>query len=144
MNPALIWDCSVVVAMAFEDERDDYSRRVFEAVRLGGALAPAHWPMEVVSALRGAERRSRIDSSASLEFLAKLARLPVRIEDFPGVAVNMTALYRSAEEHKLTAYDAVYLRLAQKTGLPLAAKDTELNEAACQVGVKLFTGSQPA
>lgn len=102
MNPVLIWDCSVTVAMAFEDERDDYSRRVFEAVRVGGALAPAHWPMEVVSALRTAERRGRIVSSDSLDFLSKLARLPVRIEDYPGVAVNMTALYTSADEHELT------------------------------------------
>jgi predicted nucleic acid-binding protein len=138
MTPALIWDCSVTVAMAFEDERDGYSRRVFQAVRQGGALAPAHWPMEVVNALRSAERRNRIVPSASLEFLAKLTRLPVRIEGFPGVATNMTALYGAASECALTAYDAAYLRLAQQTGLPLAAKDDELNKAARRKGVALF------
>jgi hypothetical protein len=29
MTPSLIWDCSVSIAMAFEDERDDYIRRAF-------------------------------------------------------------------------------------------------------------------
>ena len=138
MIPALIWDCSATVAMAFEDERDDYSRRVFQAVHMGGALAPAHWPMEVVSALRTAERRNRIIPSASLEFLAKLDLMHVEIEDFPGVAVDMTALYSTADKHSLTPYDAVYLRLAQKTGLPLAAKDEKLVEAANQLGLKMF------
>ena len=32
MTPALVWDCSVAVAMAFENERDDYVCRVWEAV----------------------------------------------------------------------------------------------------------------
>ena len=59
MTPALIWDCSVAIAMAFEDERDEYVRRVFGAVRHEGALVPAHWHMEVVNVLRVAERRKR-------------------------------------------------------------------------------------
>ncbi|MCL2641354.1 MAG: hypothetical protein FWD53_10945 [Phycisphaerales bacterium] len=46
MTPVLVWDCSVTMAMAFEDERDDYCRRVFRAVHLGGVLVPAHWPKE--------------------------------------------------------------------------------------------------
>ncbi len=138
MSPAaLIWDCSVAIAMAFEDERDDYVRRIFAAVRYGGALAPAHWPMEVVNVLRVAERRKRIEPSASRKFLTLLGALPIEIEESPGIEIDLTTLYATAEQSSLTAYDAAYLRLAQKTGLPLASKDDELNAAARRVGIAL-------
>ncbi len=137
MTPALVWDCSVAVAMAFEDERDGYVRRVFETVRSGGALVPAHWTMEIVSVLRVAERRKRIEPSASKEFLALLSALPIEVDDSAGIAIDLSTLYRTAEESSLTAYDAAYLRLAQKSGLPLASRDDELNAAALRAGVML-------
>ena len=138
MTPALIWDCSVAVAMAFEDERDEYSRRVFQAVRVGGAQVPALWPMEVVNILRVSERRGRIDPLDSLEFLTRLAGLPIQVEGSASAVGGMATLYKTAEKYSLTAYDAAYLRLAQKSGLPLAAKDDDLNSAALRAGIKLF------
>ncbi len=38
--PALILDSSVTLSMAFLEEFDDYSRRVFESVATAGALVP--------------------------------------------------------------------------------------------------------
>jgi predicted nucleic acid-binding protein len=40
-----------------------------------------------------------------------------------------------AARHKLTLYDAAYLELAQRRGLPLAALDRELRSAAGAEGV---------
>ena len=139
MTPALIWDCSVTIAMAFEDERDDYIRQAFRIVRYAGALVPVHWPMEVVNVLRVAERRKRIEPSASREFLTLLNVLPIQIENSPGVEGDMVVLYDVAEQFSLTAYDAAYLRLAQKSRLPLASKDNDLNEAARRAGITLFS-----
>jgi len=64
--------------------------------------------------------------------------LPIRVDGLGGTTLNMIALYESATEHSLTSYDTAYLLLAQKSGLPLASKDDELNNAARQAGVKLF------
>lgn len=140
MTPALIWDCSVAIGMAFEDERDDYIRRAFATVRHSGALVPAHWHMEIVNVLRVAERRKRIDPAASREFLRLLGAFSVMTEENRNrdIDEDMRTLYETAEEFSLTAYDAAYLRLAQKSGLPLASKDAELNAAARQAGVALF------
>ncbi len=138
MTPALIWDCSVAIAMAFEDERDEYVRRVFGAVRHEGALVPAHWHMEVVNVLRVAERRKRIEPSASREFLKLLGAFSIKVEDSSTIEEGMIALYESAELFSLTAYDAAYLLLAKKSGLPLASKDNDLNQAARHVGIALF------
>lgn len=41
-------------------------------------------------------------------------------------------------QHRLTAYDATYLALALRLGLPLATKDADLLAAAPAAGVPLF------
>ena len=138
MKPALIWDCSAAIAMAFEDERDDYSCRALRIVRREGALVPAIWPMEMVNILRVSERRNRIEPSASREFLDMLSELDIRVDSSLNTAGDMATLYETAGKSSLTAYDASYLRLALTTGLPLAAKDGKLKEAAKIAGVKLF------
>ena len=43
-----------------------------------------------------------------------------------------------ARGHNLTAYDAAYLELAIRLGLPLATIDAKLKVAAENVGVTLF------
>ena len=40
--------------------------------------------------------------------------------------------------HRLTAYDATYLELALRCGLPLATRDKALRQAAAAVGVTLL------
>ena len=40
--------------------------------------------------------------------------------------------------HNLSAYDAAYLELAIRRGLPLATLDDKLKAAAQAVGVKLY------
>ena len=47
-----------------------------------------------------------------------------------------------AREHELTAYDAAYLELAMRLGLPLATGDRKLRTAARRVGVGLLGGRQ--
>ena len=44
--------------------------------------------------------------------------------------------------HRLTAYDATYLQLAQESGLPLATADRDLRNAALTAGVPIF-GAPP-
>lgn len=43
-----------------------------------------------------------------------------------------------AERHGLTVYDATYLELAIRTGLPLATRDKRLRAAAGDRGVALL------
>jgi predicted nucleic acid-binding protein len=45
---------------------------------------------------------------------------------------------RLADRHKLTLYDAAYLELAQRMGLPLATLDEDLRQAAGLLGVPLL------
>ena len=43
-----------------------------------------------------------------------------------------------ARRYKLSAYDAAYLELALRTGLPLATLDADLEKAAQAAGVEAF------
>ena len=56
-------------------------------------------------------------------------------------APDENAALRLARAHRLSVYDAVYLELAQREGLPLATLDAELRRAATVEGVALVSRS---
>ncbi|MCL2640750.1 MAG: type II toxin-antitoxin system VapC family toxin [Phycisphaerales bacterium] len=135
--PVLILDSSVALSFAFEDEYSDDSKRVLDAIRFGGALVPPLWAMEVANILANGIHRNRISEADAEKFLTWLAEYP--IETFSETPPPLpAAFFQLARRHGLTAYDAAYLRLALATGLPLASKDNQLNEAARQAGITLF------
>ena len=50
----------------------------------------------------------------------------------------MREILRLARELRLTSYDALYVDLAQREGLPLATLDKGLRAAAAKAGVALL------
>jgi predicted nucleic acid-binding protein len=68
--------------------------------------------------------------------LADLALLPIQVDPETNRHA-WGATMRLAERHKLTVYDAAYLELAQRRGLPLATLDKDLRAAASAEGVVL-------
>jgi predicted nucleic acid-binding protein len=81
-----------------------------------------------------AMRRGRIDQARIGRFARDLAALPIRI-DPPHAPGAWGDVIRVATEHRLTVYDAAYLELAERTGLPLASLDGDLRMAALAAGV---------
>ena len=94
------------------------------------------WPFEVTNALLDAERRGRVNAAQQAEFLERLRQLPIHIEHRPAVWLGQQIL-PLARVHRLTAYDAAYLELASREGMPLATMDDDLKTAARVVGVSL-------
>jgi len=99
-------------------------------------LVPAHWPTEIMNGLVMAVRRGRIERDRVARFARDLAALPIRIEAAHAPA-TWEAVIRVATGHQLTVYDAPYLELAQRTGLPLATLDGDLRKAALAASVGL-------
>jgi len=131
-------DASATLPWCFEDEAAPATDALLERLRAGEpAVVPAHWPTEVVNALIVAVRRGRIDRERVNRFARDLAALPIRIEPAHAPAA-WDALIRVATAYRLTAYDAAYLELAERTSLPLASRDGDLRRAALEAGVVLL------
>ena len=131
-------DASATLPWCFEDEATPETEALLERLRAGEpAITPAHWPTEVMNGLIVAVRRGRIDSQRVTRFARDLAALPIRIEP-PHAPAAWHAVIRVAIGYRLTVYDAAYLELAERTGLPLASLDGDLRKAALAAGVVLL------
>lgn len=90
-----------------------------------GAAAPDLLNAEVLHVLRRYERRGIIDARRSREAIADLTDLP--IARYPTLAMLERAWML---RQNLTAYDAMYVALAQALGAPLVTTDSGLATAA--------------
>ena len=131
-----VLDCSVTMAWLFKDEADSYSESVLSSLRSQGALVPAIWALEVANVLLTAERRQRVSEAQRVQFTALLVSLPISVVNRTAEQI-LGATLALAHEHKLTSYDASYLDLALREGLPLATRDQKLRLAARHCGVPL-------
>ena len=133
----LIIDCSLTMAWYFKDEATPYTNAVRSAMATERAVVPALWPLEVANVLIMGERRKRSTQAHAAKWLRFLAALPITVDtDTPFRAfdpgLGLARLY------KLTAYDAAYLELAIRLGLPLATLDADLEKAATASGVPIY------
>ena len=139
---AFVIDASATLPWCFSDEATPATNALLARLRTGDeAVVPAHWLPEVGNALLMAVRRKRISSQDAYQFLADLESLPIRTD---ATARNLvrSAVFPIAEQHRLTVYDAAYLELALREGLPLATLDNDLRKAATIAGA-LLVWSQP-
>lgn len=135
----IVVDASVAAAWCFEDEASPYADAALDEVVRSGARVPALWPFEMGNVLALAERRGRLDAERVERFLEALLVLPLSL-DRRETDTLVPSLVRVARAHRLTAYDASYLELAMRAGLPLATGDATLRAAARRAGVSLFGG----
>lgn len=137
MNARFIIDNSIVMSWCFEDEENGYSDDVLESLEFGEAYAPAIWPLEVGNVLLVAERKQRLGEAAVARFLMLLNSLPIAVEQ-----ESPDRMFREivslARRHGLSTYDASYLELAMRLGLPLATRDAALVKAAADCQVPLY------
>jgi len=133
-------DASVSLAWGLEDESNEYTDAVLDALENGKALVPCVWLLEVSNALLVAERRGRVTQAMVAGFLEYLRSLPIVVEQAEPDRIFGEVLLL-AREQGLSVYDAAYLDLALRRGLPLATQDQVLREAARRMGVEPF---QPA
>lgn len=130
-------DNSIVMSWCFEDEEDDYADTVLTALETKTAGVPAVWPLEVANVLLVAERRKRLTKSDSIRFLELLRELSLEvIQEAPQRGTSEIMVL--AREQQLSSYDASYLDLAMRKGLPLATLDARLRNAAEKCGVACF------
>jgi predicted nucleic acid-binding protein len=135
-DDAFVLDGSVTMVWGFEDEANTYAEAILSRMPGLQAHVPSLWPLEVANALLVGERRQRITPADATRFLAILDAFPIAIDDETAIRAWPDTLHL-ARAHNLSSYDASYLELAIRLGLPLATLDDKLKAAAQAVGVAL-------
>ena len=133
-----VMDSSITMAWGFEDEKTSYTEAILNAVSAGSmAVVPTLWSYEVLNVLVTAQRRKRMTQAQALRFWRGLQSFSIRIDENHQTSHSSLELMSLAEQHHLTAYDAAYLELALREGLPLATLDESLKKAAKAAGVPI-------
>jgi predicted nucleic acid-binding protein len=133
----IVLDASITLARVYADEVTPSVIQVFLQVQQEGAVTPALWQWEVANILEMNARKGRYTISERDRMLQEVRDLPVAI-DKEGDFYLWSNVIQLAHRHRLTIYDATYLELAMRLGLPLATLDLQLRSAAAAEGVPLL------
>jgi predicted nucleic acid-binding protein len=131
---AFVVDASVTMAWCFEAETTSETEALLERLRETSGVVPVVWPLEVANIMLVGERRGRITQAQTAHFVQLLGTLPIVVDD-RAIVEAWGAILALGRAHNLSAYDAAYLELAVRQGLPLATQDARLRAAATAGGV---------
>ena len=129
---SFVVDASVSAAWFLPDEATARTEAALQATATHNVWVPALWLLEVGNLLLSAQRRKRITADKRRELAAVASALHIRVDR---EAVTISSVDELASRHGLTAYDAAYLELALRRGLPLATQDAALAAAMVKAGV---------
>ncbi|MBM3359249.1 MAG: type II toxin-antitoxin system VapC family toxin [Betaproteobacteria bacterium] len=131
---AFVSDNSVIVAWLIPDQANDYTRRMDRRAAREQPVVPALWEPEFANVITVLVRRGVLARHHADAILSRVERLQLAVDR---AAVLPRALFELADRHGISAYDAAYLELAQRRGLPLATRDTRLARVARAAGMLL-------
>lgn len=126
---SLVLDSSTTMAWVYSDETTQAVQDVFGLLSRGGAWVPGLWRLEIANVLEMGVRRKRHSAEFRDATLADLVQLPIELDMETDLHAWGETL-ELAERHHLTVYDAAYMELAIRRGLPLATLDEDLRRAA--------------
>jgi predicted nucleic acid-binding protein len=137
VSERFVLDASVTAAWCFWNESSSHAIALLDSLRQRKAVVPGLWHVETANMLLQAERRRRVTEAECVILTRFLATLPIETDSESERRAHGPIL-ALARLHRLSAYDATYLDVAQRRGLPLATRDRLLEEAARESGVPLI------
>ncbi len=127
------------MSWCFSDEANTYGDEVLDSLLTDGAegLVPQLWCLEVTNVLLVAERRGRLNNAQTTRAVTLLQSLPIVIDELTATQA-MSATLALARTHNLSSYDAAYLELAMREGLPIATLDSRLSDVSRHCGITSY------
>lgn len=132
----LVLDASVALSWCFADETTPETDNILINIDEYDFYVPGLWSLEVGNILLLARKKQRISAAIMTESLSLLESLKIHTD----TSTASRAFHQTlslAQTHQLTTYDAAYLELAMRLGLPLATKDKALRKVCEQLHVPL-------
>lgn len=115
----------------------NYATTTLKALKESQAVVPSLFALEAANVVAKVESKGVVTEADSHRFIALLGRLNI-VTDQGTASHALGDTLNLARRYKLSAYDATYLELALRTGLPLATLDADLAKAATTAGVPVF------
>jgi predicted nucleic acid-binding protein len=140
---SFVLDNSVTMRWFFGDGKRQelaYAGRVLDAMKRDNAIVPVTWGLEVANVIARSEARALVTEARSGAFLELLEGVDIGV-DSATFTHALSGTLQLARRFMLSAYDASYLELALRLGIPLATLDADLQKAAKKAGVKKFVGA---
>lgn len=135
-----VLDISVAMRWMLESAKASdqvYAKRVLKSFATKEALVPNLWHLEASNVLLGAEKRSEITTGETEGFISQLENLPIHVDPLTSQqSFSRTLAFGRA--YNLSSYDAAYLELAIREGIPLSTLDKDLIKATMKSGVEIY------
>ncbi len=137
---AFVLDNSVAMRWLLASDKvsdQRYADSVLRSLADAEAVVPGLWHLEAANVLLGATARGDIEVSDVERFTVQLENLPITVDSLTahqvfGHTISLARAYR------LSSYDAAYLELALREGLPLATLDKYLLKAARKSDIEIY------
>lgn len=130
-----VLDNSVVTGWYIEDQANDYTAAIAIRLETDRAVVPALWQLEFANVLKTACARGRLEIEVARQIVEAISALPIDIDlETPGPR----PLFELAMRYGLSSYDAAYIELAMRLGLPIACQDGKLRAASRAAGVTVI------
>lgn len=134
-----VLDNSVVTGWYLGDQASAYTDAIALKLQDDKALVPPLWQMELANVLKTACTKGKLPTTQARQILDVLAQLPIEVD--AGPAPGQRQLFELAMRYGLSSYDAAYLELAMRHGLPIATRDEQLKQAASAAGVDIVAAT---
>ena len=115
----------------------NYAEAVLQQLVEDEAVVPNLWHLEAANVLLGAEKSGELELGEVERFIAQLECLPITVDPLTSRQAFNRGLSLS-RAYSLSSYDAAYLELALREGLPLATLDKNLIKAAKKTDVPRY------
>lgn len=139
MITRLVLDASVALAWIVRatDEQSHYADSVLALIERDATTCavPHLWHVEIANQLRALKVAGRLTRVKQLNALHRLEALTLYTHH---LGLEVRQMLELAERYHLAAYDALYVFLARRDGLPLATLDDGMVEAAERAGVEII------
>ena len=129
---AFVADASVAIAWFVKGQATDYTNALLRRAARERVHVPALWHTEFGNVLLVLAHRRKLDPARLAGIFDAVDEIGLLTDREPAAARELA---RVARAYALSAYDATYLELARRLGVPLASRDAPLREAAPRAGV---------
>lgn len=114
-----------------------YAIATLQSLQGATALVPTLWHLEAANVLLGAKNKNQLSVADVERFISQLQVLPIQTDPLTSQQAYGSTL-SLAQAYNLSSYDAAYLELALREGIPLATLDKDLLKAARKAKVDIY------